>query len=106
MMPPLDWMMDSRNTFYLRDRNLVLYVFSIYKTNSKIMWIENLIRNPGVKGSYSLMRKIVKFIIQKAEDKKIKALFAMSMSPRTSLLFKKLGFTCAVESLSTFVRRI
>lgn len=106
MVAPLAWSMDSKNTFYLMLKSEIYFVFSLYSTNAKILWIENLIRNPKMQPSISAIRHILEFAKAFAKKLKMKMVFCMSDNRKTSLLYKRLGLVQTSENISTFVGRV
>lgn len=96
----------TESTFVAYENGEPQLVCSVIKTNTDIAWLDNLIGNPNKNRNKTLLKEFLEYMTFYAINSGKSILFCMSKHPKTTELYKKLGFTNTLKNVDTFYKEI
>lgn len=96
----------AESTFVAYENGEPQMVCSVILTNTDFAWLENLVGNPNGNRSKDLLSKFVDYMNEFAKNEGKKMFFGMSKHPKTTELYKRIGFTNTLNNVDTFAKEI
>lgn len=100
--------MIPETSYLMYHNNEPILFISLYMTNASVIWLDNLIGNPDLKGSdrRTCGQLFLSYIDNVAKSHGKDRFFCMSINEKTSARYVELGFTKTLDNVSTFVRGV
>lgn len=107
-IPPQEDMLPSGSTFIIRKDDTPLACVTVFLTNSKLAWVDNLVGNPEYKNEDRKLAisKLQEFIENFVSLKGYTRLFCMSIKDKTTNRYMELGYKPTCSSITGLVKEI